>query len=72
MTDETKETSEAVPPALTTESAVLGVSVRAWVTILMVVTVCMMSAWDLAVEEPLYSGFLMGLGFYLGQKTKAG
>ena len=65
MSDEIKTEVEA--PA---ESALLGVSVRAWITALMVTTVCIMSAWGILVEEPLYSGFLMGLGFYLGQKTK--
>jgi len=51
------------------ESKFLGVSIRGWITVLMVTTACGMSALGLKVEEPLYSGFLMGLGFYLGQKT---
>lgn len=52
------------------ESKILGVSVRAWLAVLMATTVCIMSAYALEVKEPLYSGFLMGLGFYLGQKSK--
>lgn len=55
------------PPA---ESELLGVSVRAWLAVLMTVTVCVMSAWQVEVSEPLYSGFLFGIGFYLGQKLK--
>jgi len=63
---ETNETTPA-PPA---ESELLGVSVRAWLAVLMTVTVCIMSAWQVEVSEPLYSGFLFGIGFYLGQKLK--
>jgi hypothetical protein len=65
MNDEIKPESDA--PA---ESALIGVSVRAWLATIMTVTVCIMSAWSLTVTEPLYSGFLFGIGFYLGQKTK--
>ena len=52
------------------ESKIFGVSVRGWLAVLMATTVCIMSASRVAVVEPLYSGFLMGLGFYLGQKSK--
>lgn len=59
------------PPQLPgDESKILGVSVRGWLAVLMATTVCVMSAGKIPVVEPLYSGFLMGLGFYLGQKTK--
>jgi hypothetical protein len=52
------------------ESKILGVSIRGWLAVLMTMTVCVMSAFKTTITEPLYSGFLMGLGFYLGQKTK--
>ena len=52
------------------ESKLLGVSVRGWLAVLMASTVCIMSSCVIEVKEPLYSGFLMGLGFYLGSKSK--
>ena len=51
------------------DSKLLGVSVRAWIAIITVLTVCCMQAGGLKVEEPLYSLVLMVAGFYLGQKT---
>lgn len=54
------------PPA---ESSALGVSVRGWVTLMIVATVCGMSALALAVDEPLRGGFIFCIGFYFGQKA---
>lgn len=74
MNAETPETSEPLPPTEPTpvpESQVLGVSVRGWVTLLIVGTVCAMSALAMSVDEPLKAGFIFVLGFYFGQKTKA-
>lgn len=51
------------------DSKVLGVSVRAWIAIITVLTVCTMQVCGLQVDEPLYSLVLMASGFYLGQKT---
>jgi len=51
------------------ESKLFGVSVRGWITVLMVFTVCAMSFLAKEVKEPLYSLVLMAAGFYLGQKT---
>lgn len=52
------------------ESKIYGVSIRGWITICMVLTVCIMSGFKQAITEPLYTGFSMALGFYLGQKNK--
>ena len=52
------------------DSKILGVSVRAWLAVLLTYTVCIMSGYGVKIDEPLYSGFLMGLGFFLGQKSK--
>jgi hypothetical protein len=65
MNDEIKPESEA--PA---ESSLLGVSVRGWMTIIMVVTVCVMSALGMTIGEPLYGAFLLGTGVYLGQRGR--
>ena len=61
MSDETKPESKDT-------SELLGVSVRGWIVMLMVVTVCVICSLGREVPEPLYTGFLTGLGFYLGQK----
>ena len=52
------------------ESSLFGVSVRGWITIFMIVTVCAMSVMMREVKEPLYSLVLMAAGFYLGQKSQ--
>ena len=51
------------------ESKFAGVSVRGWIAISTVVTVCVMSFLGKKVDEPLYSLVLMAAGFYLGSKT---
>lgn len=51
-------------------SKMLGVSVRAWIAVLLVVTICAMSLLSIAVVEPLYSLGMVAVGFYLGQKQK--
>ena len=63
-------------------SEFFGVSVRAWLAILITLTVCcnwtvnmMMSmlgytSVNIVVPEPLYSAFTMVLGIYFGQQLK--
>lgn len=75
MTEETTFTGKPEP-----ESRVMGVSVRGWIALLLTSTVCAMnlaalwptlhgvSQFVLKIEEPLYSGWLLALGFYFGQK----
>jgi hypothetical protein len=52
------------------ESKVFGVSVRSFITIILTFTICGMSLALMEIKEPLYSAFLLALGFYFGQKTK--
>lgn len=52
------------------DSRLWGVSMRAWMALLIVVTVCAMSMAGIPVVEPLYSMSLLALGFYFGQKTQ--
>lgn len=52
------------------DSELFGVSIRGWLTVVVVSTVCAMQACGLKVEEPLYSLVLMASGFYLGQKNQ--
>lgn len=53
-----------------TESKLGKISMRAWLALLMVSTMCLMSACEVTIEEPLYSAVLLSLGFYFGQKDK--
>jgi type IV secretory pathway TrbL component len=52
------------------DSQLVGVSVRAWLAILLTITVCVMALLTLKVEEPLYTLATIALGFYFGQKNK--
>ena len=51
------------------ESFAFGLSVRAWIALSVVWTVCWMATHQLEVKEPLYSLALLTVGFYFGQKT---
>jgi len=50
------------------ESKILGVSLRGWLALLIIFTVCFMSSTGTKVIEPLYSMSTMALGFFFGQK----
>ena len=69
MNEETTITTRATdqPPQ---DSQLVGVSVRAWLAILLTITVCVMALLTLKVEEPLYTLATIALGFYFGQKNK--
>jgi hypothetical protein len=53
----------------TANSHFFNVSVRGWITLMLIGTVCGMGITDKKVVEPLYSLALMAAGFYLGSKT---
>ncbi len=53
------------------ESKAFGVSIRGWLTLMLALTVCLMSALEMTVEEPLYTLVGMAMGWYFGQKEKA-
>lgn len=67
-----EETQIITKPADQTpgDSHLIGVSVRAWLAILLTITVCVMALLTLKVEEPLYTLATIALGFYFGQKNK--
>lgn len=70
MKDETAIVPEPVSEsAPDTDSQVLNVSIRAWIALLLVFTVCIMAAFGRDVEEPLYSLALLAVGFYFGQRN---
>jgi hypothetical protein len=52
------------------ESKIFGISVRAFILIVLTISVCSMAMRMLEIKEPLYSAFLIALGFFYGQKTQ--
>ena len=54
------------------ESTFLNVSIRAWIVLMLVGTVCYMSLLMLEVKEPLYSLVSLAVGYYFGQKKMEG
>jgi len=64
-TQTTTQTTGVIPG----DSQIVGISVRAWIAMTLVVTVCTMSFLRFEVMEPLYSALLLTLGFYFGQKV---
>lgn len=63
-----------VPPSPETngkeDSRLLGVSIRAWLAILLTLAVCALSILGREVLEPLYGLAYLAVGFYFGQKNK--
>jgi len=72
MTNE--ETTFIKPPVDDTtkapESQLMSVSIRGWITVIVVSTICGMEIFKIGVSEPLYSMSLIIVGFYFGQKAK--
>lgn len=54
----------------TTESQLMSVSVRGWLVIMVIFTICLMALLKLGVSEPLYSMSLLMVGFYFGQNKQ--
>lgn len=64
------------------ESKLGRISIRGWIALILTATVCLISLQafifavaritgvEIKVEEPLYSAFLIALGFYFGQNKK--
>lgn len=50
------------------ESRAFGVSMRGWIAVFVVFTVCMMSLIQAEVREPLYTLCTTIVGFYYGSK----
>lgn len=53
------------------ESKIFGVSLRGWIAVMIVYTVCMMSIYNNEVREPLYTLCTTAVGFYFGSKTSS-
>lgn len=66
MSDETTFTRRDREQA---DSRPFGISMRGWLALIIVLTVCILSGLQIEVVEPLYSMGTMALGFYFGQKV---
>jgi len=51
------------------DSHVMKISIRAWLALIIVTTICAMSILGMTVVEPLYTIGSLAIGFYFGQKT---
>jgi hypothetical protein len=51
-------------------SVIWGVSIRGWIVLIVVLTVCTMSLAGIVVIEPLYSLAWVTVGYYFGQNSK--
>ena len=49
------------------ESFLLRVSIRAWLALIVVLTVCLMSVYQIEVSEPLRSMALIALGYFFSK-----
>lgn len=53
------------------ESKIFGVSLRGWLSLLIIGTACAMAFLGREIEEPLYSLVMFVAGMYFGQKAIA-
>jgi len=51
-------------------SRIMGVSLRGWIAVTVITTVCAMSLAMIEVKEPLYTLAGLIVGFYYGQDKK--
>lgn len=51
-------------------STIWGVSLRGWIALIVVLTVCIMSGLTIEIKEPLYTLAGLIVGFYFGQNQK--
>jgi hypothetical protein len=52
------------------DSKIANVSLRGWISVIVITTVCVMSGLQIEVKEPLYTLAGLVVGFYFGQNQK--
>lgn len=62
--------TEIVEKPKASESHFFSVSVRSWIVLILVGTICIMALKAMEVKEPLYSLVTIAVGYYFGQNTK--
>ena len=63
------EPNKENPPA-SDNSSIFGVSIRGWIAMVVVATICLMSGLKIDIKEPLYTLAGLIVGFYFGQNPK--
>lgn len=53
-------------------SQIMSISIRGWITLIVVLTVCAMSVMKIDIKEPLYTMTGMIIAFYFGQNKSTG
>lgn len=68
------EAPKALVPVNNTSdhSTAFGVSIRGWIALIVILTVCAMSISKVDVKEPLYTLAGLIVGFYFGANPKKG
>lgn len=51
------------------ESKIFNVTIRGWIAVELVTTVCLMAIFKIDIKEPLYTLVVMAVSFYLGTKN---
>jgi hypothetical protein len=64
MSEDTQQFAKPV------ESKAFNISIRAWIALMVVFTVCFMSIMAVEIKEPLYTLAGMVIGYYYAQKEK--
>lgn len=70
MDQETKNEISVENNQNTDTSTIWGVSLRGWIALIVVLTVCVMSGLAIEIKEPLYTLAGLIVGFYFGQNQK--
>lgn len=52
------------------ESKIFNVSMRGWIALIVILTVCAMSVMGIEIREPLYTLAGMVVGFYFAQQKQ--
>jgi hypothetical protein len=52
------------------DSKIANVSLRGWISVIVILTVCLMSGLQIEVKEPLYTLAGLIVGFYFGSNNK--
>jgi len=63
------EPNKEIPP-INDNSSLFGVTIRGWIAMGVVATICLMSGLKIDIKEPLYTLAGLIVGFYFGQNPK--
>jgi hypothetical protein len=70
MNEETQIIEKPKPDRENRNSAIMGVSLRGWIALMITATVCVMSLIQRDIKEPLYTLAGLVIGFYFAQSQQ--